>query len=317
MKTAPATTSPLTLRRAIELFETKLRADGRSPHTVSSYLRDLGQMERFFTGRAVCPACASHADRPAVSGITPEALNEFLTSPLAARTPDGQPKAKISVNRAKCALRAFFSWLYANGHIETNLAAGLKVTRTERKPPMYLTEAEAKRLLKTIQTRTGGTARRDAAIFDLFLKTGIRLQELVNLDVDDIRLDEKRLIIRHSKGDRQVAKFLNTALRQTMKRYLAERRKAPTDSPALFLSNRDKRISPRQIAFRLEYWLKEAGIGKKLSPHGLRHTFATSLFAKCNDLLVVQRALDHKNLETTQIYTHINDERFQEALECL
>ena len=72
-----------------------------------------------------------------------------------------------------------------------------------------------------------------------------------------------------------------------------------------------------QIAFRLEYWLKEAGIEKKLSPHGLRHTFATSLFAKCNDLLVVQRALDHKNLETTQIYTHINDERFQEALECL
>ena len=309
MQTTPATQNPpLTLRRAIELFETKLRADGRSPHTVSSYLRDLGQMERFFSDRSVCPA---------VFGITPEALSDFLVSPLAALTPGGQPKAKISVNRAKCALRAFFSWLYANGHIKTNLAAGLKITRAERKPPTYLTEAEAKRLLKTIQTRTGGTARRDAAIFELFLKTGIRLQELVNLDVDDIRLDEKRLIVRHSKGDRQAAKFLNTALRQTMKRYLAERKKAPTGSPALFLSNRNERISPRQIAFRLDYWLKEAGIAKKLSPHGLRHTFATSLFAKCNDLLVVQRALDHKSLETTQIYTHISDERFQEALECL
>ena len=112
-------------------------------------------------------------------------------------------------------------------------------------------------------------------------------------------------------------KFLNTALRQTMKRYLAERKKASADSSALFLSNRMERISPRQIAFRLEYWLKEAGIDKKLSPHGLRHTFATSLFTKCNDLLVVQKALDHRNLETTQIYTHINDERFQKALECL
>ncbi|MFA6567796.1 MAG: tyrosine-type recombinase/integrase [Victivallales bacterium] len=308
METTPATTSPLTLRRAIELFETKLRADGRSPHTVSSYLRDLGQMERFFAYRAVCPA---------ISGITPEALSDFLVSPLAVQTPDGKPKAKITVNRAKCALRAFFSWLYANDHIGANLAAGLKITRTERKPPTYLTEAEAKRLLKTIQTRTGGIARRDTAIFDLFLKTGIRLQELVNLDVDDIRLDEKRLIVRHSKGDRQVAKFLNTPLRQTMKRYLAERKKAPADSTALFLSNRNERISPRQIAFRLDYWLRESGINKKLSPHGLRHTFATSLFAKCNDLLVVQRALDHKNLETTQIYTHISDERFQEALECL
>ncbi len=308
METTPATTSPLTLRRAIELFETKLRADGRSPHTVSSYLRDLGQMERFFTDRTVCPA---------VSGITHEALNDFLVSPLAARTPDGRQKEKSSINRVKSALRAFFSWLHANGHIEANLAAGLKITRTERKPPTYLSEAEAKRLLKTMQMRTGGTARRDAAIFELFLKTGVRLQELVNLDVSDVRLDEKRLIIRHSKGDRQVEKFLNTALRQTMKRYLAERGKTPTEATALFLSNRMERISPRQIAFRLEYWLKEAGIDKKLSPHGLRHTFATSLFAKCNDLLVVQKALDHRNLETTQIYTHINDERFQEALECL
>jgi integrase/recombinase XerC len=201
--------------------------------------------------------------------------------------------------------------------IGANLASGLKITRTERKPPTYLTEAEAKRLLKSVQTRTGATVRRDAAIFDMFLKTGIRLQELVNLDMDDIRLDEKRLIVRHSKGDRQVAKFINTSLRQTMKRYLAERKKAPADSPALFLSNRNERISPRQIAFRLDYWLRESGINKKLSPHGLRHTFATSLFAKCNDLLVVQRALDHKNLETTQIYTHISDERFQDALECL
>ena len=308
METTPATTNPLTLRRAIELFETKLRADGRSPHTVSSYLRDLGQMERFFADRAVCPAA---------SGITPGELNDFLVSPLVTRMSDGRSKAKISVNRAKCALRAFFSWLYANGHIGANLAAGLKITRTERKPPTYLTEAEAKRLLKSVQTRTGATARRDTAIFDLFLKTGIRLQELVNLDVDDIRLDEKRLIVRHSKGDRQVAKFLNTSLRQTIKRYLAERKKAPADSLALFLSNRNERISPRQIAFRLDYWLRESGINKKLSPHGLRHTFATSLFAKCNDLLVVQRALDHKNLETTQIYTHISDERFQEALECL
>jgi len=265
-------------------------------------------MERFFADRAVCPA---------VSGITSEALNDFLTSPLATQTPGGRPKAKISVNRAKCVLRAFFSWLHASGHIKTNLAAGLKITRAERKPPTYLTEAEAKRLLKTIQTRTGGIARRDAAIFDLFLKTGVRLHELVNLDVDDIRLDEKQLIVRHSKGDRQAAKFLNTALRQTMKRYLAERKKAPTGSPALFLSNRNERISPRQIAFRLDYWMKEAGVAKKLSPHGLRHTFATSLFTKCNDLLVVQRALDHKSLETTQIYTHISDERFQEALECL
>lgn len=306
MQTTPETNSPLTLSRAIEMFEIKLRADGRSPHTVSSYLRDLGQMERFFSDREVCLA---------VSGITPETMDDIFTSPLMTRKPDGQPRAKISVNRTKCALRAFFSWLYANGHIETNLAAGLKTTRTERKPPTYLTEAESKRLLKTIQTRTGGTARRDAAIFELFLKTGIRLQELVNLDVDDIRLDEKRLIIRHSKGDRQVAKFLNTAIRQTMKRYLAERKKSSADSPALFLSNRETRISPRQIAFRLDYWLKEADIGKKLSPHGLRHTFATSLFAKCNDLLVVQRALDHKNLETTQIYTHISEERFQEALE--
>jgi len=85
----------------------------------------------------------------------------------------------------------------------------------------------------------------------------------------------------------------------------------------LFLSNRGTRITPRQVARRLEDWLVRAGIGKRLSPHGLRHTFATHLYDATSDLLVVQRALGHRDIATTEIYTHLVDGRLEEALERL
>jgi len=86
---------------------------------------------------------------------------------------------------------------------------------------------------------------------------------------------------------------------------------------ALFISQRDTRISPRQVAYRLDYWLGEAGIDKPLTPHSLRHTFATRLYARTNDLLVVQRALGHRQIATTEIYTHLVDGTLEEALERL
>jgi integrase/recombinase XerC len=86
---------------------------------------------------------------------------------------------------------------------------------------------------------------------------------------------------------------------------------------ALFLSNRDARLCQRQIANRLAHWLRKAGIEKDLMPHGLRHTFATHLYGATNDLLVVQRALGHRDVSTTQIYTHLVDGQLEEALERL
>jgi len=123
-------------------------------------------------------------------------------------------------------------------------------------------------------------------------------------------------------------KFIKSDLRSLLRAYLKDRRRqaatrqpegaeGPDDSQALFLSNRDTRISDRQVAHRLGHWLRKAGIEKALSPHGLRHTFATHLYEATSDLLVVQRALGHRDLSTTQIYTHLVDGRLEEALERL
>jgi len=140
------------------------------------------------------------------------------------------------------------------------------------------------------------------------------IQETV--DVDDVDLDAKHLRIR-AKGDVPQVKFLKSNLRSLLRRYLAERRRQGTADPALFLSNRRTRISARQVANRIKFWLDKAGIDKDIGPHGLRHTFATHLYAATSDLLVVKRALGHRDISTTEIYTHLVDGALEEALERL
>ena len=134
----------------------------------------------------------------------------------------------------------------------------------------------------------------------------------------DVALDAKHLHIRQAKGGAPQVKFLKTGLRTLLRGYLTERKKRGSgDCQALFLSARETRLSQRQIANRLAHWLGKAGIDKQLSPHALRHTFATHLYAKTGDLLLVQRALGHRDIVTTQVYTHLVDGALEEALESL
>jgi len=213
-------------------------------------------------------------------------------------------------------VRSFFAWAEETGLVAENPARSVTLRRLPRTPPVFLTEAEKRRLLKELRDRSSAVARRDRVIVELFLGTGIRLQELVSLDVDDVDLDAKHLRIR-AKGDVPQVKFLKSNLRSLLRRYLAERRRQGTADPALFLSNRGSRISARQVANRIKFWLAKAGIDKDIGPHGLRHTFATHLYAATSDLLVVKRALGHRDISTTEIYTHLVDGALEEALERL
>jgi integrase/recombinase XerC len=113
-------------------------------------------------------------------------------------------------------------------------------------------------------------------------------------------------------------KFLKSTLRSLLRSYLkARRRLGDGECRALFLSNRGTRLSPGQVANRVKHWLTKAGIDKDISPHGLRHTFASHLYAATSDLLVVKRALGHRDISTTEIYTHLVDGTLEEALERL
>jgi len=282
---APRASRQAGLEQAVEAFGRRLATDGRSSNTISAYLRDLKR----FTG-------------------------VLLT---------GAPRSPASLHRFKAAIRSFFAWAEETGLVSENPARSVILRRLPRTPPVFLTEAEKRRLLKELRGRSGALARRDRVIIEVFLGTGVRLQELVDLDVDDVA---KHLHVR-AKGDVPQVKFLKSNLRSLLRSYLKERRRqgdlsachaqAGGECPALFLSNRGSRLSPGQVANRVKHWLAKSGINKGISPHGLRHTFATHLYAATSDLLVVKRALGHRDISTTEIYTHLVDNALEEAIERL
>ena len=299
---------PEPFEQAVEAFGRRLAADGRSPNTISAYLRDLK-----------CFAGVLSARNPGVtiSQVTSGMLDEALTAPAVLRTVSDTPRSPASLHRFKAAVRSFFSWLEETGQASENPARSVTLRRIPRTPPSFLTEAEKRRLLKELRGRSSTLAIRDRVVIELFLGTGIRLQELVDLDIDDVDLDAKHLHVR-AKGDVPQVKFLKSKIRSLLRSYLKERRRqGDGECRALFLSNRGSRLCERQVARRLEHWLKAARIEKQLTPHALRHTFATHLYSRTGDILVVQRALGHRDLSTTQIYTHLVDGVLEDAIERL
>jgi len=300
-------TADLDLTGATEAFCARLSAEGRSPATIAAYRRDLALVARVADDLAPGIVCRA---------VTAGLLDQVFSAGAVTESERG-PRSAASLHRMKAAVRAFFAWASEAGVVDDNPARSIRMHRLPRKLPVFLTTAEKKRLLKELKGRTDFSALRDRAMIEVLLGTGIRLGELAALDMDDIDLDAKHLRVR-AKGNVPQVKFIKTDLRTLLRRYLAERRRhGRPEMEALFLSNRDGRLCQRQIANRLAHWLRKAGIEKELTPHGLRHTFATHLYGATNDLLVVQRALGHRDVSTTQIYTHLVDGQLEEALERL
>jgi integrase/recombinase XerC len=294
----------MNLNQAITNFDTYLRADSRSPHTIRSYIHDLLTFQRWLGGD------------PHVASIQPTHLHGFLASNLVLRKPDGSPRTKGSINKIKTVLKAFFGWLEREGRIPSNPASGIRIKYYQRASPDILTDIEQKQLLKTLASTKGRRAFRDRVIYIVLLNTGLRVQELVNLDIADINLAEKRLTIT-AKGNQEATRFLNARVRRILEQYLKYRKKLATDSPALFLSSHKQRLSVRQVQRSFEQWVRAAGINKRLSIHSLRHTFASTLYEKSNNLLAVQQALGHRSITSTMIYTHLNPEQLIDSLEAL
>ena len=289
---------------AIEGFAVSLRANRRSPSTIAAYRRDLGALVR-------------HVGDCDAGELTRQAVHGFVASDAVQLRIDGQPRADLSVNRLKAALRSFGGWLVEAGLCIDDPCGGLDIRRTTRRSPSWLADAERKRMLREVTSRKGAAAARDRVMLEVLLGTGIRLAELVGLDVGSVDFDGKRVTIR-AKGGNTETRFLASDLRTTLRRYLRRRAESPADTTALFLSNRDTRISPRQVQARFELWLRWAGIDRPgLSVHSLRHTFGTRLYRRTNDLVLVGKAMGHRTLEATRVYVHQDDGAIEDALESL
>lgn len=180
--------------------------------------------------------------------------------------------------------------------------------RGYRKPPTYLKEAERDRLVAAV------TDPRDRAIVALFCYAGLRLNELVMLDRSDIDFGERTVLVRFAKGGKWRKLGLHRIPEAALRAYLATR---VDDDPALFLSQRRRRINWRSVEAMLDRYTAELDFGKRVTPHCLRHTFATSLLRRTKDLQLVQRAMGHSNIQTTTIYLHLEDDALYGAMDQL
>ena len=182
----------------------------------------------------------------------------------------------------------------------------------KRKPPQFLRAAERDRLLALIEETA---SKRDKAIITLFLYSGLRLNELRMLDRDDIEWDERRIMVRFAKGGKWRRLSLHAKAAEAIAAYLKGR---PDPDPALFLSRNRRRISHRAIQLMLEKFVERLALNKRITPHCLRHTFATHLYRTSgSDLRLVQRALGHSSIQTTTIYAALEDDVMFNAMDRL
>ena len=295
----------MTIAEAIKQFATHQAANGNSNITITSYQRELRRLS-YFIG----------PDTP-IENIDNNQLNEFLTSDACELRPDGKKRTFSSIANTKTIINAFFKWLAACRIRNDNPAITIRIPKNHPKTPIYLTSEEVKALLKTIKETRGWQAQRDYVACAVILYTGIRAAELSGLDIDDFDLPGKKLHIKKAKGGQPAVKYINGKLMKILEPFVKDRMRFDAASKALFISQWRRRLDDRQFAIRLRQWAKKAGIEKPVTPHTLRHTFASILYANTKDIIAVQKALGHVYLATTQIYTHIDDQDLQNALETL
>jgi integrase/recombinase XerC len=291
------------LSEAIPHSDRQLAANGRSAHTLAAYLRDLRALSRWL------------GENPELAAITPDHLARFLISDMVLCTPTGQPRAAISVNRTKSALRSFFAFCVEAGFLGENPARLIRSSPARAKEPSTLEAEEIERIRAVLAEKTDTLAERDRLIFELLLGTGIRLGSLVGLNRGDVDLQTATLHI-HAKGGGRERVFLNPNLVAMLARHLGEsatQANTGRDTP-VFRSKSGRRLGARQIQLNFARWLKQAGISRPYSIHSLRHTFATRLYRKTGDLYLVQRALGHRQITTTEVYAEVSDDAVRAAV---
>ena len=218
------------------------------------------------------------------------------------------------------AIRVFFKYLTSKAKIiDVNPAQDLETPKLGKRMPRYLSLEESKKLLNVSQDDTDRNSLRDHAIITLFLNCGMRLSELVGINISNIDFSESRMTV-IGKGNKERTIYLNKACMNALKDYLSIRPhdKVKNDSrDALFLSERKERISNRTVQNIVKNELARAGLDTtKYSVHKLRHTAATLMYQYGDvDIRALQELLGHESISTTEIYTHVNDERVRNAVE--
>jgi len=218
--------------------------------------------------------------------------------------------------RKVASIRAFFKYLTQKAKIlEINPAQDLESPKLDKRIPKYLTLNESIKLLNTVDNDTTKHRERDHAIITLFLNCGMRLSELISINIKDIKEDTLSVM---GKGHKERTVYLNNACLKALDEYIKVRPKDNLkERDALFLSERKQRISKRTVQYIVEKYIEKSGLdSKKYTVHKLRHTAATLMYKHGNvDVRALQEILGHESISTTEIYTHIDNEQIKAAVD--
>ena len=282
-------------------------ARGASVHTVTAYTRDLEQFGAFVADRGLCgdPAQVERVDKIAIRSF----LGEFHST-----------HAPSTLGRKLSTLRSFFKFLKILGVVKTNPGTEIASPKLPKRLPEVLSIDDVHALLKTPDTGTP-TGRRDVAWLEMLYSTGVRVSELTGTNLLDLDRPERILRVR-GKGKKERLVPVGRPALAAVESYLgdrttwieAARRKARSaDAEALWLNTRGGRLTPRSIRRLLNRYVRECALLRKISPHTLRHTFATHLLDQGADLRGIQELLGHVQLSTTQKYTHVSMDKLMEV----
>ncbi len=303
------------LERLIEIFIEALASEkGYSVNTRTSYQKDLKE----FLGYIASAGKEGHAPGEDQRNVYPKDITTLMIRGYLGYLYKKNNK-KSSVARKLSALRSFFKHLVKHGVLTDNPADLILTPKQEKPIPTYLSVDDMFRLLDFFSQDTH-LGRRNRAIFETFYSTGIRISELAGLNVSDIDFSG-RVIKVLGKGNEErlvpIGQKAIHAIDQYRKHLLKEdafsKKMSNTGNAPLFLNKNKGRLSARSIRRILEKAIKECGLTQPISPHGLRHSYATHMLEAGADLRVVQELLGHKSLSTTQKYTHVTIDKLMET----
>jgi site-specific recombinase XerD len=276
-------------REALRLFDRDLAVRSAAEATRRAYANDVGQLGDWACESGKDPGELGHRD-----------LRRFAAE-LSER---GISKAGVA--RKLAAIRTFYGALLRNGAVTANPADLVASPKRERKLPRVLSRQEMQTLLDRIPTRTP-LELRDRAMLELAYSCGLRAEEVVNLDADAPDFEGERLRV-EGKGRKTRLVPMGEPAQAALNRYLERGRLAllvARDEKALLLSKSGRRLHPSDVRRRLQRRVREAAIAGGVSPHALRHSFATHLLEGGADLRTIQELLGHASLSTTQVYTQV------------
>lgn len=291
------------LEDLLALYERRLAELGRSTITIKDYLSNL----RLFHKWCQETYEVKRVDYTMVKDIDLLSYRNHLQYEKRHKT--------ATINQHVAALRSFFGFLHSKGVIRESVIANLKpLSKPYTRAPDVPERAQILKLFRMVNT-SNDRGKRDFAILQLFVQCGLRLSEVASIEMGDIHIGERKGVLRLTggKGNRPREVSLNKTARHALKAYLEVRSSLP-DTKKLFISQLNRPLSRRSIYHLTKKYLEAAGM-PDLSCHDLRHLFATNLYNRHKDVLLVKEALGHKTLESTLRYSHKTEEEIASAME--